>query len=170
MSTLRRENLKRVAGAVETVLYDDRITTELIGDGWHVGDCLMKLALKVKGPQRVCWVTDAMSATGMPLGRYFVRGVEVLVEEKGIARLPDNTAYAGSLTTLDVCLRNGIQRIGLNLRDAVRMATLTPAAIVGVDDRKGSLEVGKDADIVVMDANADIRVTIARGCVAYRGW
>lgn len=169
MSTLRRDNLKRVAGAVETVLCDDRITTELIGDGWHVGDCLMKLALKVKGPQRVCWVTDAMSATGMPPGRYYVRGVEVVVEEKGIARLPDNTAYAGSVTTLDVCVRNGIQRIGLNLRDAVRMATLTPAAIVGVDDRKGSLEVGKDADIVVMDANADIRLTIARGCVAYRG-
>jgi N-acetylglucosamine-6-phosphate deacetylase len=170
MSTLRRDNLKRVAGAVETVLYDDRITTELIGDGWHVGDSLMKLALKAKGPQRVCWVTDAMSATGMPPGRYFVRGVEVVVEEKGIARLPDNTAYAGSVTTLDVCVRNGIQRIGLNLRDAVRMATSTPAAIVGVDDRKGSLEVGKDADIVVMDANADIRLTIARGCVVYRGW
>ncbi|HUV90795.1 MAG TPA: N-acetylglucosamine-6-phosphate deacetylase, partial [Anaerolineae bacterium] len=130
MSTLRRagpghdQPLKRVAGAVETFLYDDRVTTELIGDGWHVGDTLMKLAVKVKGVERVCWVTDAMTAAGMPAGRYFVGGVEAIVEH-GIARLPDNTAYASSVTTLDVCVRNGVERVGLSLRDSVRMASLT---------------------------------------------
>jgi N-acetylglucosamine-6-phosphate deacetylase len=177
MSTLRRagaghdQPLKRVAGAVETFLYDDRVTTELIGDGWHVGDVLMRLAVKVKGVERVCWVTDAMMAAGMPPGRYFVGGVEAIVEH-GIARLPDNTAYASSVTTLDACVRNGIERVGLSLRDSVRMASLTPATIVGVDDRKGSLEAGRDADVVVMDANANVQLTMARGQVVHRaeGW
>jgi len=173
MGTLRRagpgqdQPLKRVAGAAESILYDDRLTTELIGDGWHVGDALMKLAVKVKGVERVCWVTDAMTAAGMPSGRYFVGGVEAIVEH-GIARLPDNTAYASSVTTLDVCVRNGIERVGLSLRDSVRMATLTPATIVGVDDLKGSLDVGKDADIVIMDAKADVKLTMARGRVLYQ--
>jgi N-acetylglucosamine-6-phosphate deacetylase len=173
MGTLRRagsgqnQPLKRVAGAVETILHEDRVTTELIGDGWHVGDTLMRLAVKTKGVERVCWVTDAMTAAGMPPGRYFVGGVEAIVEH-GIARLPDNTAYASSVTTLDVCVRNGMERVGLNLRDSVRMATSTPATIVGVADRKGSLEVGKDADIVLMDANAEVKLTLARGQVVYR--
>jgi N-acetylglucosamine-6-phosphate deacetylase len=167
MSTLRRDNLKRVAGAVETILYDDRLTTELIGDGWHVGDILMKLAVKVKGVDRVCWVTDAMSAAGMPPGRYYIGDVEAIVEE-GIARLPDNTAYASSVTTLDVCVWNGLDRLGLSLLETVRMATLTPATIIGVQDRKGSLERGKDADIVVMDDEANVQLTLARGQVVYQ--
>jgi N-acetylglucosamine-6-phosphate deacetylase len=173
MGTLRRagvgheQPLKRVAGAVETILYDDRVTTELIGDGWHVGDTLMKLAVEVKGVERVCWVTDAMSAAGMPPGRYFIGGVEAIVEH-GIARLPDNTAYASSVTTLDVCVRNGMERVGLSLHDSVHMATLTPATVMGVDDRKGSLEAGKDADIVILDANASVKLTMARGQVVYR--
>ena len=173
MSTLRRagpghdQPLKRVAGAMETFLYDDRVTTELIGDGWHVGDTLMKLAVRGKGVERVCWVSDAMTAAGMPPGRYFVGGVEAVVEH-GIARLPDNTAYASSVTTLDVCVRNGMERVGLSLRDSVRMASLTPATVVGVDDRKGSLEPGKDADVVVMDADANVKLTMARGRVVYR--
>ena len=75
MSTLRRDNLKRVAGAVETILYDDRITTELICDGWHVGDILMKLAVKVKGVDRVCFVTDAMMAAGIECYKTFIRGL-----------------------------------------------------------------------------------------------
>jgi len=166
MSTLRRDNLKRVAGAVETVLYDDRVTTELIGDGWHVGDTLMKLAVKVKGPQRVAFVTDAMMAAGMGPGRYMLGEVEAVVED-GIARLPDNTAYASSVTTLDVCVRNGIGRMGLSIDDAVRMATLTPAGIISVEDRKGSLEPGKDADIVIMDKNAKVLKTFVRGKQAF---
>jgi N-acetylglucosamine-6-phosphate deacetylase len=173
MGTLRRagaghdQPLKRVAGAVETILYDDRVTTELIGDGWHVGDTLMKLAIKAKGVERVCWVTDAMTAAGMPPGQYFIGGVEAIVEH-GIARLPDNTAYASSVTTLDVCVRNGVERVGLDLRDSVRMATLTPATVMGVADRKGSLEAGKDADVAIMDAHANVRLTMARGQVVYR--
>jgi N-acetylglucosamine-6-phosphate deacetylase len=167
MGTLRRDNLKRVAGVVETVLCDDRLSTELIADGWHIGDVLMRLAVKAKGVGRVCLVTDAMTAAGMPPGRYFVGGVEAIVED-GIARLPDNTAYASSVTTLDVCVRNAVERIGLDLKDAVRMATLTPATVMGAQERKGSLEPGRDADVVIMDCRANVQMTIARGKVAYQ--
>ncbi len=167
MGTLRRDKLKRVAGVVETVLYDDRLTTELIADGWHIGDALMKLAVKAKGVERVCLVTDAMTAAGMGPGRYFIGGVEAIVED-GIARLPDNSAYASSVTTMDVCVRNAVERIGLTLRDAVRMASLTPATVIGAHRRKGSLEAGKDADVVIMDANANVRMTMVRGEVTYQ--
>jgi len=165
-NTLRRDNLKRVAGAVETILADDRITTELIADGWHLGDTLMKLAVKVKGVDRVAFVTDAMSAAGMPPGRYFIGDVEAIVDS-GIARLPDNTAYASSVTTMDVCVRNGADRMGLTAAEAIRMATTTPAAIVGVNGRKGDLAAGMDADVVIMDQDLTILRTFVRGRDVY---
>jgi N-acetylglucosamine-6-phosphate deacetylase len=166
MGGFRRDNLKRVAGAMETLLYDDRITTELIADGWHIGDVLMKTTVKVKGVDRVCFVTDAMSAAGMPDGRYTIGGMEAIVED-GIARLPDNSAYASSVTTMDVCVRNGMQRAGLSVADAVRMATLTPASVIGVQEDRGSLEPGKRADAVVMDADAGIIKTFVGGSLLH---
>jgi N-acetylglucosamine-6-phosphate deacetylase len=166
MSHFRRDKLRRVAGAVETLLYDDRITGELIADGWHLDPLLMKLLVKVKGIDRVCFVTDAMPATGLPDGTYFMGNVEAIVEN-GIARLPDNSAYAGSVTTMDVCVRNGITLMELSLQDSLRMATLSPAEIIGVSDRKGSLEKNKDADILIIDKNVDILKTIIRGKLTY---
>jgi len=166
MGGFRRDRLKRVAGAMETILYDDRLTTELIADGWHIGDTVMKLTVKVKGVDRVAFVTDAMTAAGMPPGRYFIGNVEAIVED-GIARLPDNTAYASSVTTMDVCVRNGVNRMELSLLDAVRMASLTPAQIIGVSDRKGSLERGKDADILIIDGEVNVLATLARGRLCF---
>lgn len=162
MSHFRRDGLKRVAGAAETLLYDDRVTGELIGDGWHLGPTLMNLLVKVKGTNRVCFVTDAMPAAGLPEGRHYIGEVEAIVEN-GIARMPDNSAYAGSVTTMDVCLRTGINQMQLALKDALRMSTLTPAEIIGVDDRKGSIEIGKDADILFMDENGNVLQTIIGG-------
>ncbi len=167
MSHFRRDNLKRVAGVVETLLYDDRVTGALIGDGWHVGSQLMKLLIKVKGIDRVCFVTDAMPAVGLPDGIHKIGDVEAVVEN-GIARLKDNTAYAGSVTTMDVCVRNGIDQVGLLLVDSIRMSSLTPAKIIGVDNRKGSLEKGKDADITIFDKNIKVVKTIGRGKIIFQ--
>lgn len=164
MSHFRRDNLKRVAGAVETLLYDDRVSGALIGDGWHVGPQLMKLLIKVKGTNRVCFVTDAMPAVGLPDGIHKLGDVEAVVGN-GIARLKDNTAYVGSVTTMDVCVRNGINRLGLSLVDAIKMSSLTPAKIIGVDKRKGSIEKGKDADITIFNSDIKVVRTIGRGVV-----
>ena len=167
MSHFRRDNLKRVAGVVETLLYDDRVTGALIGDGWHVGPQLMKLLIKVKGIDKVCFVTDAMPAVGLPDGIHKIGEVEAVVEN-GIARLKDNTAYAGSVTTMDVCVRNGIDQVGLSLVDAIRMSSLTPAKIIGFSDRKGSLEKGKDADITIFDRDIKVKRTIQRGKLVFK--
>lgn len=167
MSNFRRENLKRVAGAAETLLYDDRVSGELIGDGWHLDTPLMNLLVRVKGVEKTCFVTDAMPAAGMPDGKYYLGNVETIVEN-GIARLPDNTAYAGSVTSMDVCLRNGIFTMGLSFADALRMTTLTPAEIIGVSDRKGSIAKGKDADLIILNENAHVVTTIAGGKVVYQ--
>lgn len=164
MSHFRRDKLKRVAGVVETLLSDDRVTAALIGDGWHVGSQLMKLLVKVKGVDRVCFVTDAMTAVGLPDGIHKIGEVEAVVE-KGIARLKDNTAYAGSVATMDVCVRNGISQVGLSLVEAIRMSSLTPAKIIGADNRKGSLENGKDADITIFDKDIKVIKTICRGVI-----
>jgi len=164
MSHFRRDNLKRVAGVVETLLYDDRVTAAIIADGWHVGPKLMKLLIKVKGVDRVCFVTDAMSAVGLPDGIHKIGEVEAVVEN-GIARLKDNTAYAGSVATMDVCVRNGIGQVGLSLVEAIRMSSLTPAKIIGADYRKGSLENGKDADITLFDRDIKVIKTICRGII-----
>jgi len=166
MSNFRRDNLKRVAGVTETLLYDDRVSGELIGDGWHVGPMLMKLLLKVKGIDKVCFVTDAMPAVGLPDGLHKIGDVESVVEN-GIARLPDNSAYAGSVTTMDICVKNGIEQMELSLVDSIRMASLTPAKIIGMDNRKGSLENGKDADIVIFDKNINVMKTILNGKMVF---
>jgi N-acetylglucosamine-6-phosphate deacetylase len=162
MSHFRRDKLKRVAGAAETLLYDDRVAAGLIADGWHVGPVLMKMAVRLKGVEKICLVTDAMPATGMPPGKYQMGEVEAVVED-GIARLPDNTAYAGSVATMDVCLRNAVSQMELPLKEALRMSTLTPAETIGVHDHKGSLEKGKDADILILDGNINIHKSIIQG-------
>ena len=166
MSHFRRDNLKRVAGVVETLLYDDRVSGALIGDGWHVGPQLMKLLVKVKGVNKVCFVTDAMPAVGLPDGIHKIGDVEAVVEN-GIARLQDNTAYAGSVTTMNVCVRNGINQVELSMVDAVRMSSLTPAKIIGVAHKKGSIEKGKDADITIFDNDINIKRTIVRGKIIF---
>jgi len=164
MGTLRRANLRRVAGLVESVLLDDRITTEVITDGYVIAPSLMKLALKVKGPEKVAIITDGSSLTGLPPGSYSVRGRDVILEEE-IAYIADRSAYAGTVATMDHCVRAAIESMDLSLADAFRMASLTPATILGVSDRKGSLEAGKDADIVILDDDLRVIYTVARGCV-----
>jgi len=164
MGTLRRANLRRVAGLVESVLLDDRVTAEIITDGHHIAPSLMKLALKVKGPEKLSIITDGSSLTGLPAGSYSVRGRDIILEED-IAYVADHSAYAGSVATMDHCLRVAIESMDLSLADAFRMASLTPATILGVSDRKGSLEAGKDADVVILDSDLHVVYTIACGRV-----
>ncbi len=164
MGTLRRVNIRRVAGLVESVLLDDRVTTEIITDGYHIAPSLMKLALKVKGPERLAIVTDSSSLTGLPPGSYTLLGREIVLEEE-ISYVADRSAYAGSVATMDQCVRVAIESMDLSLPDAFRMASLTPATILGVSDRKGSLEVGKDADVVILDDDLRVMHAVARGRV-----
>jgi len=150
----------RDPGVIGAVLTSPEINAELIADGVHVEEGAMKLLLKAKGYERVTLVSDGLSATGMPDGKYMLGGFEVTVTN-GVCR---NAAgiLAGSTLTLDRALRN-IANLGVPLADAVRMLTLNPASLLGIEFKKGSLRVGADADILLLDQSLRVTDVWARG-------
>ena len=166
MSTITRRNAHRYAGAVEYGYYNDNVTCELIGDGIHVPKSLLQLMFKIKGAERIALCTDSMRGAGMPNGIYklgsLAEGQDVVVED-GVAKLLDRSAFAGSVATMDRVVRTVWQLSERPLSDIIRSATETPARIMGVDKQKGTIEVGKDADIVIFDSNVTINFTIIGG-------
>lgn len=165
MSGVTRRNAFRYAGVIESALLLD-MDVELITDGIHLPAPLLKLVYKIKGPDRIALITDAMRAAGMPEGESTLgslkNGLTVVVED-GVAKLPDRTAFAGSVATAIQLVRNMVTLADVSLLDAVRMASTTPARIMGVDARKGTLAVGKDADIVIFDDQFTVQATLVNG-------
>lgn len=170
MSGVSRRNAYRYAGVIESAYLLDAMTVEIIADGIHLPPPLLKLVLKIKGADRIALVTDAMRAAGMPPGPSILGsrrdGLEVIVEDN-VAKLKDRTAFAGSVATMDTLVRNMVKMADATLEDAVKMASLSPANIIGIGDRKGSLVAGKDADIVIFDDNVNIMQTIVSGKSIY---
>lgn len=168
MSTVRREHSYRIAGVVEAGYLLDELSVEVIADGCHLPAELLRLIYKCKGADHICLVTDSMRAAGMPDGLYWLgvnnTGVQTIVED-GVAKLPDRSAFAGSVATMDRLVRTMYQKTGAPLWEVVRMASLTPARILGVDRRKGSVCVGKDADLVLLDSQLTVQAVMARGCL-----
>jgi N-acetylglucosamine-6-phosphate deacetylase len=152
----------RDPGVIGAVLTSPDVNAELIADGVHVEEAAMKLLLLAKGPARVILVSDGLSATGMPDGKYTLGGMEVTVTG-GVCRNADGV-LAGSTLTLDRALRN-IVGLGIALPDAVRMLTLNPASMLGIEFKKGALRVGADADVLLLDEGLQITNVWARGCV-----
>ena len=171
MSGVTRKNAFRYAGVVETAYLLDDMYVEIIADGIHLPPPLLKLIFKIKGTDRIALITDSMRAAGMPPGESILgsihNGLKVIVED-GVAKLPDLSSFAGSVATADRLVRNMIQIADVPLIDAVNMITLTPADILGIRDRKGSLEAGKDADIVIFNDDIQIQLTMVKGKVIYR--
>ena len=139
MSGVTRRQAFRYAGAIESALLLD-MDVELITDGIHLPPPLLKLVYKIKGADRIALITDAMRAAGMPEGESVLgsrkNGLPVLVED-GVAKLPDRSAFAGSVATANQLVRNMVRLADVSLPEAVRMASTTPARIMGVDARKG---------------------------------
>ena len=166
-SMVRRIRAYRYPGVVEAAYLIDDLTVEMIADGKHLPPYLMRLVLKNKGLDKVCVVTDAMMAAGLPPGRYKLGTIEAIVDE-GVAWLPDRSAFAGSVARMNMMIRVLVNDVGLTLQDAVRLASTNPAKIIGISDSKGSLSIGKDADIVVMDREFNVLMTIVEGNIVYR--
>jgi N-acetylglucosamine-6-phosphate deacetylase len=150
----------RDPGVIGAVLTSPDVNAELIADGIHVEEAAMKLLLLAKGAEHVTLVSDGLSATGMPDGKYMLGGFEVTVSG-GVCRNAEGT-LAGSTLTLDRALRN-IVALGIALPDAVRMLTLNPATLLGIEFKKGSLRVGADADILLLDEGLQLAGVWARG-------
>lgn len=170
MSGVTRRNAYRYAGVVEAGYLIDEMDVEIIADGVHLPAPLLKLVYKIKGASRTALITDAMRGAGMPEGESVLgnidTGLKVIIED-GVAKLPDRSAFAGSVATTDRLVRNMINMAEVTLLDAVKMMTLTPARIMKVDHLTGSLEVGKSADIVIFDSNIGIHTTMVKGRIVY---
>jgi len=169
MSGVTRRNAFRYAGTIESAFLLD-MDVEIIADGIHLPAPLLKLIYKIKGADKTALITDAMRAAGMPEGESVLgplnTGLKVIVEN-GVAKLPDRSSFAGSVSTADRLVRTMTQLADVSLLDAVRMITTTPARIMQVENSKGSLVAGKDADIVIFDENIIVDKTIAGGRLIY---
>lgn len=171
MSGVTRRNAFRYAGVIEGAYLLDEMDVEIIADGIHLPAPLLKLVYKIKGADRTALITDAMRGASMPPGPSILgskhNGLEVIIED-GVAKLPDRSSFAGSVATTDKLVRNMLTLGGVSLPDVIKMAAATPARIIGVADRKGSLVVGKDADIILFDENINICMTMVQGQVIYQ--
>src|SRR5260221_11361895 len=150
----------RDPGVIGAVLTTPEVTAELIADGVHVDEIAMKVLLQAKGSSGVILISDGISATGMPDGKYMLGGLEVTVS--GVDCRSAEGRLAGSTLTLDRALRH-IVKLGIPLADAVKMLTLNPATLLGIEFKKGALRTGADADIVLLNDGLEIEKVRARG-------
>jgi len=153
-------------GLMEATLFFDELTTEVIADGKHLAPSLLKLAYRVKGPDRLALVTDAMRALDMPDGEYIfgpLDGGEPVRRLDDVGVMLDGKALASGVMGLDHGLRTFIAATGAPLPEAVRMVSLTPARIAGVEAEVGSIAVGKKADLVVTDPELNVRAVYIDG-------
>ena len=156
----------RDPGVVGGVLTDDRIWAQLICDGVHVHPAVIKLLFRAKGVKRTVLITDAIGAAGLSDGNYSQLGQSIVVTN-GIAKTAEGR-LAGSTLTLDKALRNMMSYCDLSLVQALPMVTSVPAESLGIAARKGSLHPGSDADVVLLDSNLNVRLTIVAGHIVYQ--
>lgn len=146
-------------GTVESVYLTDPMTVEVIADGIHLPATILKLVYKVKGVEKTCLVTDAL--------KYAAYDGEVddprYIIENGVCKLADHSSLAGSIATMDKLVQIMAFKANIPVADAIRMASETPANIIGVGDRKGTLQRGKDADILILDKKLNVRCVFSQG-------
>ncbi|MEU7008426.1 N-acetylglucosamine-6-phosphate deacetylase [Streptomyces sp. NPDC046332] len=152
----------RAPGPIAALLEDERITVELINDGTHLHPAALELAFHHAGPRRVAFITDAMDAAGFGDGRYMLGTLAVEVKDS-VARLVEGGSIAGSTLTLDRAFKRAATVDGLPVESVVQAISANPARVLGIDDRVGSLEPGKDADLVVLDADFDVKGVMRKG-------
>jgi N-acetylglucosamine-6-phosphate deacetylase len=157
----------RTPGALGAVLTSDSVNAELIADGQHVSPVAVQILLRCKGTDRIHLITDNTFWAGLPNGAYDWTEGRVVIKEDQRAYVKGGT-LAGSVATMNFNVGNMVHQVGCSLAEAVKMATLIPARVIGVADRKGSLEAGKDADLVLIDAAVNVYLTMVRGQVVYR--
>ncbi len=151
----------RDPGVVGYALANDDISVEVIADGYHLSDVVLKIVTKLKPKDRILLVSDAIMATGLNDGEYRLSNQKVIVKER--KAVLESGSLAGSTLTMDRAVRNIIEMTGVSIVDAVYMASYSPARLLGIENRKGSIDVGKDADIIVFDKDFNIKVTMVEG-------
>ena len=153
----------KVPGTVESIFAEENMTVEMIADGIHVPPVMLRMIYQIKGVERTALITDALACAAADGDAAFDPRV---ILEDGVCKLADRSALAGSIATMDSLIRTCVQQANIPLEDACRMASETPAKIMGVYDRKGSLEPGKDADIIMFNDNLDLTYVMQMGNTA----
>ncbi|ATW52654.1 N-acetylglucosamine-6-phosphate deacetylase [Streptomyces peucetius subsp. caesius ATCC 27952] len=152
----------RAPGPIAALLEDERVTVELINDGTHLHPAALELAFRSAGAGRVAFITDAMDAAGFGDGRYQLGPLEVEVKD-GVARLVEGDSIAGSTLTLDTAFKRAVTVDRIPVEEVVAAISANPAKLLGVHDKVGSLEAGKDADLVVLDADFTLKGVMRHG-------
>lgn len=169
VTTYRKEGQKVLAGVVEAAYLNDDVTVELICDGRHIPRDVLRLALKIKGAQKVSAITDGMriAGTDMQNGKLgsLKSGTDVIVDDN-VAKLPDMSSYAGSIATMDRCLKVLVRDYGIDIVTASKMLSKAPSNLLGLDN-KGVIENGKQADLVVCDKELNLKRVILGGSNVY---
>ena len=160
-----RPLLHRAPGPLAAIAQVEEVRGELIADGVHVHPAAMNALVKMLGPERIIVITDALAAAGVPETTFDFAGQPAKVI-RGAARLSDGT-ITGSVLTMDQALRNVLQMTEVSLQQAVGMLTLNPAHAAQVSHRKGRLQIGYDADVLIFDQSLVLQGTICRGAVAF---
>ena len=165
MNMVTRRNCHRKLGAVETSFLEDRVNVEIIADGIHLPPELLRLIYKIKGPEKICLITDSMRGAGMGEGKSVLGpkndGMDCVIKD-GIAYLTDMTAFAGSVATTDRLIRVMNKQADVPLAECIRMMCENPAKIMGLKN-KGAIKEGYDADLVFFDKDINIKKVIIKG-------
>ncbi|HLA69323.1 MAG TPA: amidohydrolase family protein, partial [Bacteroidota bacterium] len=156
----------REPGVALAALLHNELKIELIADGIHIHPAVMKLLFKVKGEGGILLITDAIRACGMPDGEYTFMDQAIKVNDNR-AYLSDGT-LAGSTLTMEKAVQNMVRLVEVPITKAVRMASLNGAKVLGLEHHKGILAVGKDADLVVLDRDFNVQMTVFEGAIRYR--
>lgn len=157
----------REPGLAGAALYSTDLTVEIIVDGYHIHPWIVGLILQNKSPALTCLVTDAMSVMGFDDGEYESMGQRVVLEYGRLTLKDDPSTFAGSVLSMDSAVGNIINMLGISIVDAVTMASTTPSAVLGLENRKGRIEIGYDADIAILDRTYRTEMTIVQGNIVY---
>jgi N-acetylglucosamine-6-phosphate deacetylase len=155
----------RSPGPLVAIFQNENVTAQLIADGVHIHPSVLKLAFEILGPEQIVLITDGMQAMGLPDGKYIYNGVEYESKE-GAARYKDGTLI-GTALGLSELVKRFISFTGCGLDVAVKMVTENPAKVLGLADRKGSIAVGKDADLVLLNDDLSVWTTIVGGKIVF---
>ena len=162
MPVVYKKREYKIPGTVESILAEKNMTIEMIADGIHVPPIMLKMAWQVKGTEKTCFITDSLAMAASDSTLAF--DPRVIVED-GVCKLADRSALAGSVATMDRLVRTAVQQAEIPMEDACRMVSETPAKIMGIYDRKGSLQRGKDADIICFDKDQQLTFVMQCGRV-----
>ena len=166
MSTIVRRGGFRYLGVIESAYALEDLTVEVIADGCHIPPELLHMVYRLKGTDKTCMITDSLRCTGQDVTESITGSLENgqrIIIEDGVAKMPDRSAFAGSIATTDRLVRTAYKLAGIPLVDSVKMMTITPAKILNIDNERGSIETGKIADLVIFNENIEIKHIICSG-------